>query len=821
MFLGNFLKHLVFWLLLITPLFSESFNTVDENRGGTVVVSYGTGKEGSRIDRVRFWLVNELYERKLFPRNQSFVDDPEKGKRIVLIENLPPGRYHLEFLYPNSDHFFEEVPKRTLSLPPNGIVKIEQEIKEREMAFTENNPTEEENENKEIAQIFIPGRQENTIYYYPFRDAFYQEPSFLNVRSNLEEARWTIFQEGQIIYSGQGSVTDIQVPSGPGFIIRAQDFPTYELKVFPKNPINLQGGDTSTFDLIYRKILGTISVELEIPKGDGVTLFIEGNETKSPTIQHITPKDGLVHYVSPTLPLGSYTVNFRAPPYIKPIPPIQVELQANNNPTLRPVLKGAHQVNVSTNINDADYALKNEDSGKTFFGKGASFQFQELLPGNYLLTFSSNDKNAYIPPNPERFSLSRFRTQEENIHKEYELAGKLTLSSNAPSFKVHLDPLKSGQGSREEWVHNGIKTISLPEGKWRVLFLPLEGSNPKESPSIKEVTIRANSTEEIRGEYGEEAINRLSKRQEAKKELPAAQEANPINSPKFVEVEGGTFQLGDTFNDNRGNTWPPTLVEVDTFLINVFEVTNGEYAAFLNKAFKENAITIENGLIFDKEAKLLFKTLESEPTSQITFSKNQEAPFQPIPGKSSYPVIHVSWFGANFYAKENQTRLPTEAEWEKAASVTYNQDFVVKYRFGFEKNNIDRSLGNYNYSNTPFKNESSVLTTPVGFYNGLNLLPLNPNDLEQVKTTLAKSPSGAYDMSGNVWEWTADWYSENPPKEGEINPKGKAKGMYKVAKGGCYASFQDGVRVAERMPLFPEYTDQFTGFRVAKSSNQE
>ena len=72
-------------------------------------------------------------------------------------------------------------------------------------------------------------------------------------------------------------------------------------------------------------------------------------------------------------------------------------------------------------------------------------------------------------------------------------------------------------------------------------------------------------------------------------------------------------------------------------------------------------------------------------------------------------------------------------------------------------------------------------------------------------------------MSGNVWEWVADWFTDNYVEAlDSVNPKGPQSGTNKVVKGGCYDSLADGVRVTERLGLKPDHTDAFTGFRVAK-----
>ena len=134
----------------------------------------------------------------------------------------------------------------------------------------------------------------------------------------------------------------------------------------------------------------------------------------------------------------------------------------------------------------------------------------------------------------------------------------------------------------------------------------------------------------------------------------------------------------------------------------------------------------------------------------------------PIPGKENYPVIEVTWYGAQAYCQDKGCRLPTESEWEKAAgmSLPKENEKGIRFKYGFGQDTIDRTWANYR------ENERSaavqVLTTPVGFYNGVNTLPLTADDRTPLKTHDAKSPSGAYDMSGNVWEWVGTERNRTP-----------------------------------------------------------
>jgi formylglycine-generating enzyme required for sulfatase activity len=219
-------------------------------------------------------------------------------------------------------------------------------------------------------------------------------------------------------------------------------------------------------------------------------------------------------------------------------------------------------------------------------------------------------------------------------------------------------------------------------------------------------------------------------------------------------VPAGEFTMGSPAGDS--DEQPAHRVYVDAFSMDKYEVTVGQYAAFL-------------------QAKGV-----DPPSDWKTMNQ---------PAHQKRPVANVDWAEADAYCKWAGKRLPTEAEWEKAARGT--DDRI--YPWGNDAPTPLRA----NYGKTEWDNHGVL--APVG-------------TLED-----GKSPYGIYDMAGNVWEWVSDWYDYNyykisPPQ----NPKGPSSGGTKVIRGGSWHNNARALRSANRSLISP--TDQgLNGFRCAKT----
>lgn len=298
----------------------------------------------------------------------------------------------------------------------------------------------------------------------------------------------------------------------------------------------------------------------------------------------------------------------------------------------------------------------------------------------------------------------------------------------------------------------------------------------------------------------------------------------------MVNVPGGTFQMGDPFSEGAVDERPRHPVTLNAYAIDRYEVTNAQYAAALNWAKDQgNLITVPpiNGVVYKfnsgTSTPYCDMNTASPSYSRITWSGFV---FSVVPGKEDHPVGALSWFGAAAYcnwrsAMESRPlcynvstwecdfllagyRLPTEAEWEKAAG--WDPVLQRHFRFGEHTdgggmNSLSGQRANYSGSGDPF----APFTTPVGYYDGTTHGTYVTQD--------ANSYYGCYDMSGNVWEWCHDWYSSYSAGP-ETDPTGPSTGTQRVLRGGSCESVPATCRSANREDNLPSNRNaHFMGVR--------
>jgi len=123
------INSILFSFLFILFTYSSAFCQGEMPKPGTLIVSYQTGQKGERLSRIRFWLKSENREPQMYPKGSNYVDVSPFLARTVVIENLNPGKYTLQFLIPNKDGFFDEVLPRELLIVEDETLKIDQKIR--------------------------------------------------------------------------------------------------------------------------------------------------------------------------------------------------------------------------------------------------------------------------------------------------------------------------------------------------------------------------------------------------------------------------------------------------------------------------------------------------------------------------------------------------------------------------------------------------------------------------------------------------------------------------------------------------------------------
>ncbi len=291
--------------------------------------------------------------------------------------------------------------------------------------------------------------------------------------------------------------------------------------------------------------------------------------------------------------------------------------------------------------------------------------------------------------------------------------------------------------------------------------------------------------------------------------------------------------MGDTFGEGTSDELPVHGVLLSPYYIDRYEVTNEQYAAALNWANAQGGlITVTDGVVhkYGSVNAPYCDTNSADAESRIHWDGGT---FSVTFGKEDHPVLEVSWYGSVAFcnwrsAMEGKPlcydlatwtcdfgvagyRLPTEAEWEKAAAWDPAQQRHFRYgehTDGCGYNCLDGQRANCWSSDDPFETGAHPWPTPVGYYDGTNY--------GGYQTQNAQSHYGCYDMTGNAWEWCHDrysstYYSSSP----NSNPTGVATGSSFVLRGGGWNKFPHEGRAANRDGHSPGGRESYMGFRCA------
>lgn len=268
----------------------------------------------------------------------------------------------------------------------------------------------------------------------------------------------------------------------------------------------------------------------------------------------------------------------------------------------------------------------------------------------------------------------------------------------------------------------------------------------------------------------------------------------------MIYIPAGYVRMGQT-----GVTEPVHDVYLEAFLIGQFEVTNGEYKEFMDAG----GYTTEE---YWHPVGWAYKQSLGFTTPFSWYSNLYHG--GGIPGNSEFPVNGVCWWEADAYCRWAGVRLPSEAEWEKAAKggceingdpEACDESDTQTYPWG---EGLWENRANYIMSDDPYENNG--WTTPVGYYNG--------SVYGTFHTLNSPSPYGLYDVAGNVRDWTNSRRMDYPydPDDGREDPPAHYDECCRVQRGGSFGS-EPSLRSAYRDDASPYRRDQHFGFRVATS----
>jgi len=363
---------------------------------------------------------------------------------------------------------------------------------------------------------------------------------------------------------------------------------------------------------------------------------------------------------------------------------------------------------------------------------------------------------AALPPSSDIYALGRvlFEMLSGRQHRAVRPGTPVTkFRADAPDWLADLlNSMLSKNPEERPWNGEELAELLSQGDARQVARKQAEAEKARQERKAREEERRKREASEKARKEAEARAQQ--EREEAKRARQAL--LRKLKVPETVKVPAGEFIMGSPAGEGHKNERPQHEVYVDAFAIGKYPVTNEQYAVFVQDTGWRPPYHWEKGKMPENKAK--------------------------------HPVVNVSWLDAVVYCRwiskktGREWRLPTEAEWEKAAR---GSDGRI-YPWGNEP--PDKTRCNYNMN---IKD-----TTPVGHY------------------PAGASPYGALDMTGNVWEWVADWYDRNyyavsPAR----NPTGPERGHGRVLRGGSWRSDVNGVRTALRGGIHPDNRFDDVGFR--------
>lgn len=248
-----------------------------------------------------------------------------------------------------------------------------------------------------------------------------------------------------------------------------------------------------------------------------------------------------------------------------------------------------------------------------------------------------------------------------------------------------------------------------------------------------------------------------------------------LKKRELILVNGGSFMMGSTFKGFWDSEYPAHKVNLKPFYMDKYEITNQQYAQYLNDS---------------KSSYNLNRPIKLEEL------KIRNAQYIVKAGYHNYPMRNLTYLEANQFCRYYDGDLPTEAQWEYAAS--FDQFTATKYLFSNSENTL--LPGELNFENS---NETRISISEVGSFP-------------------SSSPSELFDMGGNVWEWTKDYYRSDyysllSSGSLSVEPQGPILSSMRSIRGGAFNSESIATRTTMRLGVHPKTSLLNLGFRCVKA----
>jgi formylglycine-generating enzyme required for sulfatase activity len=246
-------------------------------------------------------------------------------------------------------------------------------------------------------------------------------------------------------------------------------------------------------------------------------------------------------------------------------------------------------------------------------------------------------------------------------------------------------------------------------------------------------------------------------------------------APRTADIAAGGFERG---SGRAAGESPKHTVELGAYRIDLEEVDIASFEQFVKEGWQEDPLWSDGGRAWKEE------------NPDGAGSENRAAG-----RKGDHPVVAVSWYEADAYCRWAGGRLPTEAEWERAACPGDGGSFP----WGTSED-VEAAW----YSGGKYGHLQMVLTQPTGS------APVGQRTADGLEHT-----------TGNVWEWTADWYDRDQYSKRESpDPRGPDTGTWKTLRGGSFMNLPSYCSCTHREPARPDRTSFTVGFRCAYPPGQ-